>query len=212
MSAGIIHDLHAALAPWFALSLILLGRNPHLSRMRIVGSLLLAFFLLRIPVAGWAGFSWCRTLEMNPSVTLTALLAIALWGRVARGKLFRTADWGAAWIFGAVAALVLYPMGLGLTPIDPYGWGWGRALPLATAGIATLLLVRGNRFGIVLLFTLAGFLAGLQESTNFWDALIDPFYGGVSLVLAVRLIVLEVNYRKPLSSAVPANPSGKDCA
>lgn len=211
MSDGIIHDLHAAIAPWLALSLILLGRNPHLSRTRIAGSLLLAFFLLRIPVAGWSGFSWCRTLEMNPSFTLTALLAVALWGRVTRGKLLRPTDWKAAWMVGAGLALLLYPMGLGLTSLDPYGWGWGRELPILITVLASLLLIRGNRFGIVLLLPLAGFLAGLQESTNFWDALIDPFYGGASLVLSARLIVLEVKSRRLLSSAAPANPSERDC-
>ncbi len=188
MSIGIIHCLYAALAPWLVLALILLGRNPHLSRTRIAGALLLAFFLLRIPVGGWHLFAWVRVLEPNPSFTMTALLAIALWGRVTGRKLFRTADWNAAWIVGAGLALLLYPMALGLTSLDPYGWGWQVILPVLTAFLAAGLLIRGNRFGIVLLLPFIGFLAGLQESTNFWDALIDPFYGGVSLIVVMSLM------------------------
>ena len=32
-------------------------------------------------------------------------------------------------------------------------------------------------------------LLRLQESHNFWDTMIDPFYGGVSLILSVTLLV-----------------------
>jgi hypothetical protein len=193
MSATLTHQLYAALAPWAALSLLLLGRNPYLSRQRIIGSLVLAFFLLRIqPEFGgtnyWSLFAWCRTLEMNPSFTLTGLLGIALWQRISGRKILRREDWSAAWIFGAIAALILYPMGLGLTSIDPYSWGWDRSLPLAAALIAGLLLLAGNRFGILLLLSLGGFLLHLQESANFWDALIDPFYGFVSLIVSVWII------------------------
>jgi hypothetical protein len=182
MSTAIIHDLYAGVAPWLALSLILLGRNPHLSRTRIVGSLLLAFFLLRIPINGWHLFAWVRVLEQNPSFTLTGLLAVALAQRLSGKKIFRSEDWGAAWIVGVMAALVLYPMGLGLTSIDPYTWGWDGILPIVTAATATLLLISGNRFGIVLLLPLGGFALHLQESSNFWDAAVDPFYAAVSLV------------------------------
>jgi hypothetical protein len=182
MSAAIIHDLYAGLAPWLALALILLGRNPHLSRTRIIGSLLLAFFLLRIPIEGWHLFAWVRVLEPNPSFTLTALLGVALAQRLSGRNIFHSADWRAAWLVGAVLALLLYPMGLGLTSIDPYGWGWGPVLTIVIAVVGALLILMGNRFGIVLLFPFLGSLLHLQESTNFWDAVIDPFYGGVALV------------------------------
>ena len=189
MSQQVLHHLYAALAPWLALSLLLLGRNPHLSRTRITGSLLLAFFLLRIPVEGWSSFSWIRVLEPNPSFTLTGLLAVALLQRVSGKKIFRSVDWSGAWIFGGAAALVLYPMGLGLTPIDPYAWGRGPVVPVVTALYASIFLLRGNRFGILLLLPCAGFLLHLQESSNFWDALIDPCYAVTALlVVAFRAL------------------------
>ena len=187
MSGEIIHDLYAALAPWLALALILLGRNPHLSRTRIVGSLLLAFFLFRIPLGGWHLFAWVRLLEPNPSFTLTALLAVALFERISRKKLFRPADWTAAWGVGAVLAILLYPMGLGLTSHDPYSWGWGPELPILISAVSVLLLIRGNRFGIVLLLPLVGSLLRLQESANFWDAVTDPFYAFFALLAALTL-------------------------
>jgi len=201
MSSHLIHQLYAGIAPWAALSLLLLGRNPYLSRQRIIGSLLLAFFALRIQVEiggvnYWSLFAWCRTLEMNPSFTLTGLLAIALWQRLSGSKIFRSEDWRVTWIFGAVASLALYPMGLGLTSIDPYAWGWERSLPVAVAFVAALLLLAGNRCGILLLLPLGGFLLHLQESSNFWDALIDPFYGIASLVACLWILLSRLRERR----------------
>ena len=198
MSTEIVHDLYAALAPWLALSLLILGRNPHLSRTRIIGSLLLAFFLLRIPIDGWHLFAWVRVLEPNPSFTLTGLLGVALWARITQKKLFRAQDWSTAWSLGAGLALLLYPMALGLTSIDPYTWGWGPILPVVTALAASLLLLAGNRMGILLLLPLGGVLLHLQESSNFWDALIDPFYGGLSLIVIVALLLRRCTQKKPL--------------
>lgn len=189
MNALLLHQLYGAIAPWAALSLACIGRNPHPGIRRKVASLLLsALLLLVVPINGWHAASWLRVLEPNPSFTLTALLLVALVSRLSGRKLFRREDWRAAWVFGAAASLILYPMGLGLTAIDPYAWGWERSLPLMSAGIASLLLLRGNRFGALLLLPPAGWLLGLQESTNLWDALIDPIFGGISLIVVLCLM------------------------
>lgn len=189
MSTDLIHQLYAGLLPWLGLSLLLLGRSPILSRLRIVGSLLLAFFLLRIPVHGWNIFLWIRSLEANPSIIMSGLLSVALWQRVSGREIFRLSDWTAAWIFGSAAAFTIYPMGLGLTSVDSYCWGWDRGLPVATAAIATALLLLGNRFGILLLLPSAGFFLDLQESRNFWDALVDPIYAVISLGAVILLLL-----------------------
>lgn len=184
MSPLPVHEFYAGIAPWAALSLLLIGRNPHPGLRRKVAALLLAtLLLLVVPVGGWNAAAWIRVTEPNPSFTLTGLLLVALGSRLFGQHLFRREDWRAAWIFGAVASLTLYPMGLGLTPIDPYAWGWERILPLMTGAIAALLLLRGNRFGILLLTALAGSLCGLQESTNVWDAILDPVYGIAAMLL-----------------------------
>jgi len=198
MSLQTLHHLYAALAPWSALSLLLLGRGPYLSRVRIVGSLFLALFVLRIPIAGWTCFQWVMSLEPNPSFTLTALLAVALLQRVGRVQLFSPEDWKAAWFFGALASLILYPMGLGLTSMDPYVLGWRFVLPVAVAVVAIVLVLRGNRFGLILLLPFIGFLLRLQESQNFWDAVIDPFYGGGAILIALGICWQGIRRRKSL--------------
>ncbi|NBZ96497.1 MAG: hypothetical protein EBR40_08765 [Proteobacteria bacterium] len=190
MSSLLIHQFYAEVAPWAGLALLFIGRNPHPGLRRKIAAVLLAVFVLFIiPIGGWSIAAWLRVLEPNPSVTLTLLLLIALTSRLAGQAWFRRQDWNAAWFFGAVATLVLYPMGLGLTGIDPYSWGWGPVLPLIVTTAATLLLLRGNRFGVILLFPFAGWVLGIQESTNFWNTLADPFYGAVSLILTAILLI-----------------------
>lgn len=205
MSGELSQQLYAGLAPWLALSLLLLGRNPFLSRVRIIAALLLALILLGIPVpmSGWNGFAWIRVLEPNPSFTLTALLGIALWGRISGKRLFRPEDWKTAWIFGTVSALLLYPMGLGLTSLDSYSWGWWPRIPILAAVAVAMLIVRGNRFGILLLLPYAGFLIGLQESTNFWDAVIDPFYA----IFSILALIAATASRRTKSVAL-SSPEG----
>ncbi len=190
MNFFLIHQCYAALAPWTVVSLLLLGRNPRLARTRIIVSLLLAIFLLLTPVYGWSVFAWIRVLEPNPSFTLTGLLVLALWRRISGRRFFCPAEWRTAWMFGSGTALILYPMGLGLTSMDPYCWGWGSILPVAVTLTATVLLLKGNRFGVILLFPMAGYLLHLQHSRNFWDSLTDPFYAGFSLI-AVAVLLLR---------------------
>lgn len=205
MSRELSQQLYAGLVPWLALALLLLGRNPYLTRVRIIGSLLIAWILLGIPVpsTGWNGFSWIRVLEPNPSFTLMGLLGIAFWERISRKRIFRPADWNAAWIFGTASSLLLYPMALGLTSLDPYGWGWGPRIPILVAAAAAMLIGRGNRFGILLLLPFAGFLTGVQESTNFWDAVIDPFYAIFSI-----LAVFATTASRSAKSVALASPEG----
>jgi len=189
MNHHLIHQLYAGIAPWSALALLFIGRNPHPDlRRKIAAVLLAAFVLLVIPLSGWNGAAWLRVVEPNPSLTLTGLLLVALGSRLSGTTVLRREDWNAAWIFGAVAALALYPMGLGLTNHDPYACGWTPVLPLAVTAAATLLLLRGNRFALILLLPFAGWLLGFQESTNFWDAVIDPFYGAAGLLLTAAMV------------------------
>lgn len=192
MSPRLIHQLYAGLAPWLALSLLLTGRNPFPAKGRTVGSLIAALLVLEIPLGGWSLFSWIRTLEPNPSFTFSGLLVVVLWQRFRGAPLFHSEDWNAAWIVGALSALILYPMGLGLTSIDSYAWGWQPFLPIALACCATWLLIQGTRFGILLILAPLGSLLHLQESTNFWDAMMDPFYGALSLVMVSFMILRRV--------------------
>jgi hypothetical protein len=151
-----------------------------------------------IPFFGHAPRYWLAGLTPNVSVPLVALLLAGILGRSGVVVVFRAREWRAAWMVGAVAAFSLYPsgLGLGLPHFDSYtlGWPWldwrGSFLlfgPVAWA--AAFLVWRGNRFGWILAVAAAAFLLSFQESSNFWDYLIDPLYAAVSLVACAVLIL-----------------------
>jgi len=143
-----------------------------------------ALGVVLFPWFGHALPHWSASLSANFSVIMLVLLLLGILDRAGGCDLFRSRDWRAAWIFGAIAALLLYPSALGLGPqnFDSYalGWPWlfrGPSLVLfAGAGLAAAVLTwRGNRFGYVLLLALLGYCAGFQESENLWDYLTARF-------------------------------------
>jgi hypothetical protein len=89
-----------------------------------------------------------------------------------------------------LAALLLYPMSLGLGDWDPYrlGWGnmwmWGTLLVLVVgcwlSGLRWLPLLVGTA---VLCWS-----AGLMESGNLWDYLLDPWLVLAASVYSVKLV------------------------
>jgi hypothetical protein len=153
----------------------------------------------------WFGHSlphWSAGLSANFSVIMAVLLLVGIVSRAGGCGFFRERDWSAAWIFGAVASLLLYPSALGLGPqnFDSYalGWPWlfrGQSLVLfgGTGLTAALLLWCGNRFGYVLLLALLAYATGFQESENLWDYLLDPVYGAVSLLVVLWSAVRRFN-------------------
>jgi len=151
-----------------------------------------------VPFFGHPPRFWLSSMAANVSVPLLILVMASIWQRASGAAVFRARDWSAAWIFGAVAALTLYPsaLGLGWRNFDAYslGWPWLDWLSsLFLFGSAALtagfLVWRGNRFGWVLVAAAAAYAARWQESHNFWDYLLDPLFAAVSLLAAVRLFL-----------------------
>jgi hypothetical protein len=164
----------------------------------------------------WFGHSlpfWSASLSANFSVIMAALLAVGIFDRARGGDTLRSGGWQGAWIFGAVASVLLYPSALGLGPrnFDSYalGWPWlfwGQSLWLCGGAgfVAALLIWRGNRFGYVVFLAMLGYAAGFQESDNLWDYLLDPVYGTVSLLAVLRML-----WRRFIPRSRSGDPSGK---
>lgn len=181
--------------------------------------LLLTWALQRIPgLRGWCGVIvaaglaaavvfipwishplpwWSASLSADFSIVMASLLVIAIVQRAAGKKFFTKQEWKAAWIFGACAAVALYPSTFGVGPqnFDAYTLGWPWLFWQASAGlfgvtaiIAAFLTWRGNRFGYLLLLATAAYLGQLQESDNFWDSIIDPLYATVSLLATLWIL------------------------
>lgn len=196
MSHSTVILLLSALCPWL---LLVLGLQVALDRcglkLRGWGRLLVlglaAGGVLLLPVRGMPIAGWVRGVNANFSIPFTALIAVAVWEVEFRRKWFTRTDWTAAWVCGMVAGLALYPFALGWGSFDPYEWGWSFS-PLFVAGavLTALLLWQQNRFGLLLLLAIIAYHLRRQESANYWDYLLDPVYGLVSLAaLAWHLFI-----------------------
>jgi hypothetical protein len=190
----------SALAPFVILLWLFQRLLPLAGRPGLLIAALLAGAATFYPWSGEPLPFWTASLSANFSVVMMLLLLSAILGRAQSRPLLATSAWRAAWWFGAISSVLLYPSAFGAGPhgFDLYalGWPWlwpGSSLLLfgVVGLVAGLLLWRGNAFGWLLVMALAAFACGLQESSNLWDYLMDPVYGVVSLLAVIWLYGLR---------------------
>jgi len=174
------------LVPAMGLALILaciarwLGLHPK-GLAWCAGLGLFSLTAMSAPVGGLPLARWLAGIVDHWSVSSTVLLAAAGLQQFFGITVLQGKDRQAAWLFGALAGLLLYPLALGWGPFDPYGLGWHFGpLFVAAAILASGLILRRNRFGVVLVLAIAAWHLRAVESGNYWDCLIDPFYFLVS--------------------------------
>ncbi len=145
-----------------------------------------------VPVAGYL-----RGAIGDLSVTSLLLLAASLFYSMTGRPLFPPHERRVLLAAVAVAALLLYPFALGLTYFDPYALGFGSYL-MATALLLLTLIAWRARLGLVVLCVVAAcvaYLAGLLESNNLWDYLIDPLVSVYALLVTVPWVMAVI--RRP---------------
>jgi hypothetical protein len=158
----------------------LAGLQPR-GRGWCAGLVLCSLAIVATPVSGMPLARWLAGVVDHWSLPTTALLAAACVRLLFGIDLLQRKDRQAAWLFGALAGLFLYPLALGWGPFDPYSLGWHFGpLFVAIAVLASVLILRRNRFGIVLVLAIAAWHLRAAESGNYWDCLIDPIYFLVS--------------------------------
>lgn len=87
-------------------------------------------------------------------------------------------------------AILFYPPSLGLGPWDPYRLGYG--LPLAFACTALILLCswRKQTFtAMAISLALVAYAAGMLESNNLWDYLIDPWLSLYCIYFVIKYLL-----------------------
>ncbi len=140
---------------------------------------LVCFVLLWLPVgaAHLPLLAYIRGISSDLSITLVALAGLGLWqglsGRTLVGDLDKTA------LFAVVVAagVFLYPTALGWGDWDAYRLGWGSyGMLLGLLALVFAFCYHGLRLlPLLVALALLGWVAGIMESGNLWDYLIDPW-------------------------------------
>ncbi len=142
-------------------------------------AVLICFVLLWIPVgpARLPVLAYIRGVSSDLSVTLVALSCLGLFQRLfgfpAVARQERNVLNGCV----AIAAIFLYPLALGWGDWDAYRLGWASwGLWATLLALSLAFWVSGLRLVPLLVgLALLAWTAGLMESTNLWDYLIDPW-------------------------------------
>jgi hypothetical protein len=178
--------LVAAFVAWLA------GRSPY----RMILSLGSAALLL-VPVGDLLLVEYVRGVIGDLSIVTQMLLAAFVAGRTADRR-----QLGAIMAAAVTAAVFLYPAALGVIQFDPYALGYASPYFLAAlAGVTVAAWYLGFEWlAACLLAAVAAKVAGVLESHNLWDYLVDPVLALYALYWLCRQAL-----RRP-SAAAPSTP------
>ena len=146
---------------------------------------LVLFVALLVPLSGsdMALAGYFRGIVGDLSITLLGLSVWSLCYRLAGASPINERELVVLLIAVAAAAVLLYPTALGLGDWDVYRLGWGSWWFLSAL---LLLCVVSAWMGLCVLpamvaLALLAWSAGLMESGNLWDYLLDPWLSAFAL-------------------------------
>jgi hypothetical protein len=185
--------------------------------VRVAIPILVAVLML-VPLGELSAAGYLRGVIGDLSTTTMLLLAAALASSVAGRPIIVRRETRILIAAMLVAGAILYPLALGASRFDPYALGYGSYGFVSLLLFGALLAWYARLHLLVLCISVAavGHTAGLLESDNLWDYLIDaPLVAyGVLVVLAdavrlaVRRRVLARQGQSP-STAPPGVKSGR---
>lgn len=138
--------------------------------------------------------AYIRGVTSDLSITLVISACASLWVQLRGRPALPARERSAVLCTAAVTAIFLYPLALGLGNWDAYRPGWGApGMLLALLVLAVGCMARGLRLLPVLIaLALLAWAAGLLESTNLWDYLIDPWLAVGAIVYCAKAIAMKL--------------------
>lgn len=144
--------------------------------------------LMLIPFGGLPLAAYVRGLTGDLSITTLVLL----WCALSRPWLGAetNADKGrrALLLLIAAAALLFYPLALGLTAYDPYHHGYGDPWLVATLLLVALTawMWKYHLIALCIALSILAWPVGWYESDNLWDYLMDPWVAIYALIFNIK--------------------------
>ncbi|MEO6907776.1 MAG: hypothetical protein ABI210_07790 [Abditibacteriaceae bacterium] len=151
-------------------------QQPYLALLTLAVAVIVC---IPVPFGGLPPAAYLRGMIGDLSITSVVLLTLTLLKYLTSWQPFRDKERVFFWSVVVMAALVLYPLALGIGYIDPYRLGFGNIWFLGALFVITLAAYLKRFYVVVLCIALAIFAwsVGWNESTNLWNYLLDPFVG-----------------------------------
>lgn len=172
----------------------------------------ICFVVLWIPwgAAHLPLLAYIRGISSDLSITLVALACLGVGQRLLGFPVIARQETMALNGVIAAAALFLYPLALGWGDWDAYRAGWGSyGMGVALLALSLMSWFRGLRLMPMLIgLSLLAWSAGLMESTNLWDYLIDPWLATAALFqwMGAGAALLLARFRRTRSGAEYRSP------
>jgi hypothetical protein len=153
------------------------------SRLHLAGLLLALFVLVLIPFGGMPVAAFVRGATGDLSITTLVLLWCALLRPWCDCATFGVKHRNMLLMLITLAAVMLYPLALGVGVLDPYRFGYGNPLFIVALFLIASAAWVQKSYLITLCISLAAlaWVVGWYESSNLWDYLLDPFLSAYAL-------------------------------
>jgi len=152
-------------------------KQPRYNRKTITIAIFMMMGLAVLPINGLSLLAYVRAVLADLSITSMILLCLMIASSYSGQRYVRTRSYHQLQNHILLAALILYPLGLGLTPYDTYAAGYGSlALLGLLVVVAGHLLWQRTYFVLgLLLIAISAYLLGILQSNNLWDYMLDPW-------------------------------------
>lgn len=190
----------------------LLARQRDITRPAQWVVMLAVFSMMWLPVGAnqLPVLAFVRGISSDLSATLVALACLSLGRRLFGWPAMARREGMALSTALSVAAVVVYPTALGWGNWDAYRPGWGS---FGMLGILLMVSLACWIGGLRLLPALVGlallaWVAGLMESGNLWDYLMDPWLIILAVIECMKAGVRSVRHRYwlPAPATRPSPP------
>jgi hypothetical protein len=182
---------------------------------RIAAGIVLLLISLCVTISARSVLAWGVSAVERPSVPGFVLLFALALATVRGWLLAPSTEFRFATLAAALAGLALYPAAMGFFNYDMYVLGFGGyLLPAAVVAVIAYAIFRGYLItALALNIAVAAYLAGLGESRNLWDYVIDPIAAiigcGTWIIFAVRFLIFRFNPAKALAAPHPSSGIGE---
>lgn len=182
-------DLSGLLGIAFAIAVLIVPFAARVHGHAVLPYIAVCMLLTLLPFDGLSVAAYLRGLSGDLSMASLLLLTLALRRRM----LFNTDEWAGRTemlVLIVLAALVLYPLALGVGMFDSYRMGFGEVWFIAVLLLLVLIAWRRKNYLIALWISSAvlTWSLGWYESSNLWDYLIDPWVAIYAIAVSLRLM------------------------